>query len=167
MELNRLEPLDMARGMFRKILVAVDGSEPSNRALKYAAELALRFGAELKVLVVVPKVMLPAFPNEGIGTVPAALYSEVDRYQERARAAYQKVLEDSIRVVRETHPEVRVEGVLREGRPSSTIVEMADKEGVDLIVMGSRGLGGIMGWVLGSTSRRVVDSCTKPILVVK
>lgn len=153
--------------MFRRILVAVDGSEPSNRALKYAAEFALRWGAELKVLVVVPRVMLPAFPDEGIGTAPAALYSEVDRYQERARAAYMKVLEDALRAVREMHPEVRVDGMLKEGRPSSTIVETADKEDVDLIVMGSRGLGGIMGWVLGSTSRKVVDSCTKPILVVK
>jgi nucleotide-binding universal stress UspA family protein len=33
--------------------------------------------------------------------------------------------------------------------------------------MGSRGVGGITGWILGSTSRRVVDSCTKPILIVK
>lgn len=150
--------------MFRRILVAVDGSEPSNRALKYAAEFAVRWGAELKILVVVPKVILPVFPNEGMGV---ALYSEVDKYQERARAAYERVLEDSIRAVKETHPDLRVDGVLKEGRPSSTIVETADKEDVDLIVMGSRGLGGIMGWVLGSTSRRVVDSCTKPILVVK
>ncbi len=153
--------------MFRKILVSVDGSEPSNRALRYAVELASMWGAELRILVVVPRVMLPVFPNEGIGTVPIALYSEMDRYRERARAAYQRVLEDSVRAAREMHPELKVEGLLREGRPSSTIVEEADKEGVDLIVMGSRGLGGIMGWVLGSTSRRVVDSCTKPILIVK
>ncbi|MEM2127624.1 MAG: universal stress protein [Candidatus Bathyarchaeia archaeon] len=153
--------------MFRKILVAVDGSEPSNRALKYAAEFSVKWGAELKILAVVPKVILPVFPNEGVGTVPATLYSEMDRYRDRAKAAYEKVLEDAVRAVKEAHPEIRVDGILKEGRPSSTIVETADKEGVDLIVVGSRGLGGIMGWVLGSTSRRVVDSCTKPILVVK
>lgn len=153
--------------MFRKILVAVDGSEPSNRALKYAADFSVKWEAELKILAVVPKVILPVFPNEGVGAVPATLYSEMDKYQDRARAAYQKVLDDAIRAVKEINPEIMVVGMLKEGRPSSTIVETADKEEVDLIVMGSRGLGGIMGWVLGSTSRRVVDSCTKPILIVK
>ena len=43
----------------------------------------------------------------------------------------------------------------------------ANTENVDLIVMESRGLGGISGWVLGSTSRRVVETCEKPILIVK
>ena len=47
------------------------------------------------------------------------------------------------------------------------IVEQAEKDDVDIIVMGSRGIGGYTGWILGSTSRRVVDSCTKPILIVK
>lgn len=153
--------------MFRKILVAVDGSEPSNKALKYAAEFSAKWGAELKILAVVPKVILPVFPNEGMGTMPSTIYSEMDRYQGRARAAYEKVLEDAVRAVKEAHPEIRVDGIFKEGRPSSTIVETADREDVDLIVVGSRGLGGIMGWVLGSTSRKVVDSCTKPILVVK
>jgi len=54
-----------------------------------------------------------------------------------------------------------------EGRPSATIVDEAEKNEMDLIVIGSRGLGGITGWILGSTSRRIVESCTKPVLVVK
>ena len=43
---------------------------------------------------------------------------------------------------------------------------MAEKEGCDMIIMGSRGIGGIKGWVLGSTSRRVVDSCKTPVLII-
>ncbi len=50
---------------------------------------------------------------------------------------------------------------------SSTIVNAAEEYDADLIVIGSRGIGGITGWILGSTSRNVVESCTKPILVVK
>ena len=62
---------------------------------------------------------------------------------------------------------LKYEAVLLEGRPSSTIVEEAESRDVNLIMMGSRGLGGITGWILGSTSRKVVDQCTKPILIVK
>ncbi len=66
-----------------------------------------------------------------------------------------------------TFPDLAVEAILLEGRPSSTIVEQAEKNQADLIVMGSRGIGGISGWILGSTSRRVVESCTKPVLIIK
>jgi nucleotide-binding universal stress UspA family protein len=62
---------------------------------------------------------------------------------------------------------MKIEIKLLEGKPSSTIVNTAEEFDVDLIVIGSRGIGGITGWILGSTSRNVVESCTKPILVVK
>jgi nucleotide-binding universal stress UspA family protein len=81
--------------------------------------------------------------------------------------AYQKVLSEAEEKIREEYPGVKFESILKEGRPSATIVEQAENTGVDVIVIGSRGIGGITGWILGSTSRRVVDSCTKPILVVK
>ena len=60
----------------------------------------------------------------------------------------------------------KIETRLEEGRSSDVIVEVAQEEDVDLIVMGSRGMSGIVGF-LGSTSRHVVEACTKPILIVK
>jgi len=54
-----------------------------------------------------------------------------------------------------------------EGHTSANIVDVAEKEGCDLIAMGSRGIGGIMGRIFGSTSRRVVDSCKTPVLIIK
>ena len=80
---------------------------------------------------------------------------------------YAKSLDEAGKDVAENYPELKVQTRLLEGRPSSTIVEQAKNDGVDLIVIGSRGVGGITGWILGSTSRRVVESCTVPILVVK
>ncbi|GAI02286.1 unnamed protein product, partial [marine sediment metagenome] len=80
---------------------------------------------------------------------------------------YQNVLKEAEEKVKEEYPGVKTESILKEGRPSATIVEQAEKDDVDIIVMGSRGIGGYTGWILGSTSRRVVDSCTKPILIVK
>ena len=89
------------------------------------------------------------------------------QYQERLREAYQSVLDDAMIQIKEEHPGLMVEAVLKEGRPSATITAFAENDGVDLIVMGSRGIGGYTGWILGSTSRRVVDSCTKPVIIVK
>jgi nucleotide-binding universal stress UspA family protein len=62
---------------------------------------------------------------------------------------------------------LKVVKMLEEGRPSATITDIAEKDDFDLIIIGSRGIGGITGWILGGTSRNVVQSCTKPILIVK
>ena len=153
--------------MYRKILVALDGSEPSNNALEHAATIAKKFDAELILIAVVQRVMIPIFPDEGFGGVPLSAAKDMAQYQDKMRVLYQNVLKEAEEKVKKEYPGVKTESILKEGRPSATIVEQAEKDDVDIIVMGSRGIGGYTGWVLGSTSRRVVDSCTKPILVVK
>ena len=153
--------------MYETILVPIDGSEPSRHALEHAISIASKFGASLKLLAVVPKVVLPVFPDEGFGTAAVTAAKDMARYQEKMKELYEGVLTEAQAQLKEEHPDVKVETTLREGRPSATIVEVAEDNGVDLIVMGSRGVGGITGWILGSTSRRVVDSCTRPILIVK
>ncbi len=152
--------------MIRKILVALDGSEPSRRALDYAVELANKWGAELTLLTVVPRMNPLALPGEEESfSVQISAATALDR--ERVRDLYGAVLRRAEEGVRREHPRVRIVARLGEGRPSATIVEVAEDEGFDLIVVGSRGLGCIMGWILGSTSRRVADSCTRPVLIVK
>jgi nucleotide-binding universal stress UspA family protein len=153
--------------LIERILVAIDGSEPSNRALDYAVELSAKWNAELTLLAVISKVMLPIFPDEGFGATPLAAAREFGQYQEKMRNVYQNILSEAIEKIKIEHPTLDVKTILEEGRPSATIVDLAETDGFDLIVMGSRGIGGITGWILGSTSRRVVDSCTKPILIVK
>ena len=148
-------------------MVPIDGSEPSKHALDHATSIATKFGATLKLLAVVPQVILPVFPDEGFGTAPITAAKDMARYQDKMKELYEGVLNEAQAKLKEEHPEVKADTILREGRPSATIVEVAEDDGVDLIVMGSRGVGGITGWILGSTSRRVVDSCTKPILIVK
>ena len=97
------------------------------------------------------------------------LYATKDmaQFQEKMIEVYQLVLDDAMIKINEDHPGLMVEAVLKEGRPSATITDFAENEGVDLIVMGSKGIGGYTGWILGSTSRKVADSCTKPIIIVK
>ncbi len=150
--------------MYKRVLVAFDGSEPSRHALDHAVNIATMFSAELTILSVVPKVQMPMFPDGGPAPIIAP---NVVGYQDKLREVYAKSLRDVEKDVKDAYPELKVSSTLLEGRPSSTIVEKAESDEADLIVIGSRGVGGITGWLLGSTSRRVVESCTKPVLVIK
>ena len=153
--------------MYKNILVAIDGSEPSNHALEQAIKIATKFKAKLTMLAVIQRVMIPIFPDEGFGGVPLSAAKDMAQYQDKMRLVYQNVLDEAQAKIKEDHPNLEVEAILKAGRPSATITDHAENDGVDLIVMGSRGIGGYTGWILGSTSRKVVDSCTRPILIVK
>ena len=153
--------------MYKKVLVAIDGSEPSNNALDHAVEIANKFEAKLIMIAVIQRVMIPIFPDEGFGGVPLSAAKDMAQYQDKMRLVYQNVLDESVAKIKAEHPNLEVEAILKEGRPSAMITDYAENDGVDLIVMGSRGIGGYTGWILGSTSRKVVDSCTRPILIVK
>lgn len=149
--------------MFSKVLVAYDGSDPSKRALDHAAKMAAMFEGELVIVTVVPKVSVPIYSNAELG----AQAMDIASLQERMHENYSQSIKKAEEEIKSLYPHLKVETILKEGRPSSTIVSEADRLGVSLIVMGSRGLGGISGWILGSTSRQVVDQCTKAILIVK
>ena len=153
--------------MYKKILVTLDGSEHSKNVLEHAVTMATNFKAKLIMLAVVPRVMIPIFPDDGFGGIPLSAAKDMAQFQEKNKELYQSVLDNALIQVKKGHPGLMVEAVLKEGRPSATIIDFAENEGVDLIVMGSRGIGGYTGWILGSTSRKVADSCTKPVLIVK
>ena len=145
--------------MFKKILIATDGSEHAKHALHYAIESAVKWGAELIILTVVPPVSQQVYPSEF--NAPYTL-----ELKEDLRRSHQRVLSEAANLTKNKQPDVKIVTRLEEGRPSSIIVEVAQLEDVDLIVMGSRGMGGLIGFI-GSTSRHVVEACTKPILIVK
>ena len=150
--------------IFSRIMVAYDDSEPSKRALDLAAKIAAIFKGELIVLTVVPRVTIPIFSRDGIDSFSVA---ETQNMYDKMTEIFRRALEKAESEVRMRYPDLKFEALLLEGRPSATIVEEAEQRDVNLIVMGSRGLGGVSGWLLGSTSRKVVDQCTKPILIIK
>lgn len=150
--------------MYSKILIAYDSSEQAKHALEIAARMAAIFKGELIILAVVPPEIIPAIPADAYSGVITT--SQFD-YYDRSKELYQKSLEEAGKFVEEVSPDLKYELVLQEGRPSTRIIEEAEKRAADLIILGNRGLGGISGWILGSTSRQVVDRCTKPVLVVK
>lgn len=146
--------------MYKKILVATDGSENSKHAMNYAMGTAAKWNAELLILTVIPRLLSYVTPLEG-----SPVY--MPQFDEDLKNAYSSISMQAAETVMKEQPKVEVRSLLKRGRPKEVILEVADEEDVDLVIVGSRGLGGISGWVLGSTSRHVVECCKKPVLIVK
>ena len=152
--------------IFSRILVAYDGSEPSKRALDLAAKTAAMFKGDLVILTIVSRTTLPIFAEAG--EVESSMRTaDIQKFLDKREEFSRKALENAEAEVRMRYPDLKLEAVLMEGRPAETIVEEAERRDANLIMLGSRGLGGITGWILGSTSREVANRCTKPILIVK
>jgi nucleotide-binding universal stress UspA family protein len=134
--------------LYKKILVATDGSEHAKHALNSAVETARKWGAELVILTVLST-------------------SSPKLYMSEAREYHQRLLQEAADTVANMDPNLKFVTQLEEGLPSTIIVNITEEEDVDLIVIGSRGVGGITGLLLGSTSRHVAETCSKPILIVK
>jgi len=154
--------------MYKRLLVAIDGSEQSYKALDYAVAIAEKFGSELVLLTVIPTTITTFFPIISPFSPDASFSPKAyTKHQKRMKKLYHNTLKDAEEMASSKHPTLNIRTILREGRPSATIVDVAEQEGCDMIVMGSRGIGGIKGWVLGSTSHRVAASCKKPVMIIK
>ena len=152
--------------MYKNMLVALDGSERSYKALEHAVAIAEKFGSELTILTVVPKMVFPVFPHEDFGTFPMTAIKNIYHAQDCIKAFYQDVLTHAEAKVRLEHADLSISTILMEGRPLDSIVDVAEKGGYDLVIMGSRRMSSITSRIFGSTSRDVVDSCKKPVLII-
>lgn len=137
---------------FTNILVAYDGSEHSRTALDTAATIARNFHSKL--------IVLHAFDK-----VPFVLGDdETERFIERAMSKGRDKLAEATLQLHDIGIEFNT--VIVEGPAAEAILRVADVEGCDLIVMGSRGLGMVQGLLLGSVSYRVLHHATIPVLIV-
>ncbi len=139
----------------KRILVAIDGSDPSLKAARMAADIALRFGAQLTLVHVVPKVLLP--PD-----VYGLTLAEVEKEH---RAYAEKLLEKALSFLAE--PGIDTTSTILYGSPAESIAEEAAAQDVGLVVVGSRGHGAVARMFLGSVSDRIVHISPKPVLVVR
>jgi nucleotide-binding universal stress UspA family protein len=146
--------------MVKKILVALDGSKASNNALNFALDLADTLSANIELLTVVPPVFLPSY---SIYVLKSDAISDCAKNLE---ISFRGVLSKAQQEVRKRKSASNVSIRFEKGEPSEKIVEVADRGGFELIVMGSRGLGGRVS-TLGSVSSRVVDRSSCPVLIVK
>jgi nucleotide-binding universal stress UspA family protein len=150
--------------LIKKILVPIDGSEHSNNALKFGLDLAEKYAAELMLLSVAQPVVVT---GPMLITQPMMPPTSTAMYVEAIESAHKKMLEKTYRKVKEEKPNLKLSKKLVNGRPADRIVEIANKENFDLIVMGSRGAGGVKEFFLGSVSDRVADEAHSPVLLVK
>lgn len=148
--------------MFRKILVPTDGSRSAGHAVEAAARLALLSGADLIALhVVTPPVPAMAYMGLGAIGVPVPLDAPTEPVPLERDAA----LAEARRVAGNAGVALRPKQVSTP-QTAMAIVDLAEKEGCDLIVMASNGYGDLLSLVTGSITARVVASCDLPVLVV-
>jgi nucleotide-binding universal stress UspA family protein len=135
---------------FKRILVGVDGSDNSIRAAQKAAEMASVFHSDIVLLYVIQ-------PGE------SAYYTGM-LTTERAELAKGKEKLNRARLTCEEaglKPELKV----MLGNPAEVILDLSD-EGYDLIVVGTRGIGALARFLMGSVSTRVVQLSKAPVMVV-
>lgn len=138
--------------MTGRIVVGIDGSPHSRQTLAFAVEEARRRDATIDAVYAYAPPVYWSAPEFGV-LIPRP-ESEV---VEDARGLLERELAD-------VPDDVRVERVVVEGPAARALLETA--RGADLLVVGSRGRGGFMGLLLGSTSHQVVTHATCPVVVV-
>ncbi|HBW33938.1 universal stress protein [Desulfosporosinus sp. BICA1-9] len=138
----------------KKIVVPVDASTPSRRALTLAIELAQNTGAKLTVLYVKEMIVLyHGAIDHGSQYIP---FNNLDA-------------EDILKAIL-TDMGIQPDSICKRsatGNPARLIVTVATEERANLIVMGSRGLGQLTGLLLGSVSQSVIKHSPCPVLIVK
>jgi nucleotide-binding universal stress UspA family protein len=143
-----------------KILVPLDGSTYADKALKYAVEIAKKFNATLTLVHVIvepPPLVSGAAAPEAIPFLP-----QMHTVREELG---KKILAKGEETVKSMG--LQADTVLESGHPSEIIINTAKNRGIDLIVVGSRGVGGIKGFFLGSVSDKVSHHAPCPVLIVR
>ena len=136
------------------VVVGVDGSELSTRAVDESFEFAAAFGAP-----VIAVHTWSAAMTAGVFKIPVMLDSQAVAASEEA------VLSESLAGKSEQFPEVAVQRVMREANPASTLLQVSDA--TQLIVVGSRGHTGLLGAIAGSTSRNLLYHAKVPLMICR
>lgn len=138
------------------VVVGVDGSDVSRKALEYAFREADARGATLRAVHSWEGAQVQ---TSLVGLV--AVQSQLDAMSAQER----KILQDELAPMREKYPDVKVEEVVDRDRPIQVLKDNADD--AQLLVLGSHGRGGFRGMLLGSTSRALLQYAPCPMMVVR
>jgi nucleotide-binding universal stress UspA family protein len=142
----------------RRIVVGVDGSETSREALRWAAAEARAHEAELHV---VHAWEVPGL-GAGVGMSPGRRAAAAPESQ---HGAAEQLVTDVIREELGGHPSTNVRPTIGRGTAAGVLLDAA--KGADLLVVGSRGLGGFAGLLLGSVSSKMASHAPCPVVIVR
>ncbi|MCG6657397.1 universal stress protein [Halomonas campisalis] len=146
--------------MFNSILVPVDGSEHAQKALSVACQLAKQADATLHLLHIPEELSHETTLVWGIGAIA------IEASREERNDVGKQVVEKAAEAARQQGAS-KVETVIGQGDPARTIISEARKRGVDAIVMGSRGLSDLKGFVVGSVSHKVSHAASCSVITVR
>jgi nucleotide-binding universal stress UspA family protein len=145
----------MSVSTWKTVLVGVDGSRGSRKALNWAAAEAAEHGADLVVLNVWGRALLPP---AGSGSVPAG---DVPDPSELAAESLVQVIKEELG----ENPPIVAQPRVKQGHPAEVLIEQSVD--ADLLVVGTRGHGGFAGLMLGSVSQHVAAYAQCPVTVVR
>ncbi|TXT55689.1 MAG: hypothetical protein BAJATHORv1_30069 [Candidatus Thorarchaeota archaeon] len=139
----------------KTILVAIDGSEHSDKAVRYACSMGPLLEAEVILLNVVP-MLVSATPYH-------------DTVSDQPFLALQKLGEDILENAKKIANSLNcpVTDLISHGDPASRIIEIAEERDADIIIMGSRGVSGIKRLFVGSISDKVAHHASCPVMLVR
>ena len=148
------------KGRFSTILVGIDGSESSIDAADYAIEMAKKDGAQV-IALTVNRIPLSSY---GLATPQEEVKQSKDNEEMQE---FKEWLDKISQNAKQNSVQLKKEIINSQMSVEAAIVEYAESEGVDLIVIGTRGNSGIKNMVLGSIASGVVKYATCPVMVVK
>jgi nucleotide-binding universal stress UspA family protein len=154
--------------LFENILVPLDGSEHSSRALTAAIQIAKAFRGKLTLIHVYSVSVTPVMMPESMGSMPGypmTSPADVSRMIENAKQIGKNILMQGLEQAKAEN--VPVESLLKEGHVVQEVIRTAQEGKFDLIVIGARGMSRIRELLLGSVTDGVVHHVTIPVLVVK
>jgi nucleotide-binding universal stress UspA family protein len=142
--------------LFKKILIATDGSENARRAASYGVNIAKATGAEVHALYIIST-------QHAVTTRTVMGWSEA--FEEYLANKGGVAIADVEKLGKEAG--VKVEPVFLKGIPADKILEYAEENNIDLIVMGTHGLTGIKRFLIGSVAESVVRHSKAPVMVIR
>lgn len=152
--------------MMDKILVATDASAASNRALKLACQFAVQNDAALLIVHVIRDMQIPFEIKE----IPELEFNRIEVFNDERELVMRKIAEKILRTASEIAEKAGVKDIetaIGTGDPATGILGFARRRKVDMVVVGTRGLGKLKGSVLGSVSRRISDNAETTCLIVR
>ncbi|MFQ5815596.1 MAG: universal stress protein [Candidatus Hydrothermarchaeaceae archaeon] len=141
--------------MYKRILIPIDGSEPSEKAAEHGVKLATAVGAEIVCLYVIDISAFTGIPTEAIWENMRGLLEEEGK---GALSGVEEMAEKN---------NVKFESIVKDGIPSEDIARTAGEKDIDVIVMGTAGRSGLDKFLLGSVTEKVMRTAPCPVLVIR
>ena len=146
--------------MFSSILVGTDGSETAQEAVRQATELAKQVGGRLHIVSAYVPVSQSRLRDES-KEVPADIAHTIN-----PREDVEAILASAADAAREQGVE-GVDTYAREGDPADAILDVAEEEGVDLVVVGNKGMTGARRFLLGSVPNKISHHAPTSVMIIK